>query len=157
MTTTSARVPASRAGTGEWWWFGELATHRLTALDTDRAMSIFEIVAPPSLEVPMHVHVREDETFVILDGSATFVVGGRTIEATAGDVLFGPRGVPHAYRTGPDGCRMLFVFTPGANMESFVAASAVPARASTVPPVEVVPPAPEVLEPLLEAHGLAFV
>jgi quercetin dioxygenase-like cupin family protein len=139
-----------------WWWFGELATLKLASKSTHGGLSVFEILAPAGLIVPRHIHHLEDEIFVILDGAATFIVGKQTIDAVPGDTLFGPRGVAHGYTVGPKGCRMLFAFTPGSNMESFVAASAVPALAPTLPPSEVMPPAPEVLGPILSAHGLAF-
>ena len=149
-------APVNISNTQAWWWFGELATLKLAANKTDGGLSVFEILAPAGLVVPRHIHHLEDEIFVILDGSATFIVGSQTMDARPGDTLFGPRGVAHEYTVGPKGCRMLFAFTPGSNMESFVAASAVPALAPTLPPSEVIPPAPEILGPILSAHGLAF-
>lgn len=143
--------------TGAWWWFGELAISKVRSEQTQGSVSVLEILAPAGLAVPRHVHHREDEIFVILEGGATFRVGDMTIRAAPGDTLFGPRGVPHDYVIGPDGCRMLFAFTPGANMEAFVAGSAAPARSLTLPPANVVPPPPDLLEPLLLRHGLAFV
>ncbi len=145
------------AAPNRWWWFGELATVRVPSESTEGGLSVLEIVAPPDLSVPRHVHNAEDEVFVMLEGEATFRVGDRAICARAGDTLFGPRGVPHEYTVGPEGCRMLFAFTPGANMEAFVRASAVPAGAATIPPADVTPPSPEALAPLLRAHSLAFV
>ncbi|MBO6899720.1 MAG: cupin domain-containing protein [Rhizobiaceae bacterium] len=142
--------------TDSWWWFGELAKHRVRAEQTNDAMSIVEILAPPGLSVPPHVHHREDEAFVILDGGGTFHVGDRTVEAKPGDVLFGPRGVVHDYTVGPKGCRMLFIFTPGRNMESFIAESGVRAAADTLPPAEIGPPEAEQLAGILQRHGLAF-
>ena len=46
---------------------------------------------------PMHIHIEEDEVMHILEGQLTFKVGDETVEASAGDVLFVPRGVPHAF------------------------------------------------------------
>ena len=54
-------------------------------------------------------------------------------EAGPGDYAFGPRGIPHRYTTGPEGCRMLFVFTPG-GFEELLRATSEPAQALTVPP-----------------------
>ena len=36
-----------------------------------------------------------------------------TIQASAGDYVFGPRDIPHRYTVGDAGCRMLFIMTPG--------------------------------------------
>ena len=104
----------TRAGEGEArWWFGCLAEIKLTAEQTGGLLTIIEITEPPGSEAPLHVHHRDDETFWILDGDLTFEVGGETIPAAAGDVVFGPRGVPHRYTVGANGCRMLFIMTPG--------------------------------------------
>lgn len=45
---------------------------------------------------PLHVHPY-DETFVVLVGRARFTVGEVTLEASAGEVVFGPAGVPHRF------------------------------------------------------------
>lgn len=49
----------------------------------------------------LHVHPY-DEIFTITEGRARFTVGDRTIDAEAGDVVFGPANVPHGYQNlGP--------------------------------------------------------
>jgi mannose-6-phosphate isomerase-like protein (cupin superfamily) len=132
-TQTLAPVATPRGEGEAIWWFGALAEIKVTAEQTGGLMSILEITEPPDTEGPLHVHHREDEGFWILDGSATFEVGGEAFEASAGDYLFGPRGVPHRFTTGPDGCRMLFVMTPG-GFEDLVREMGVPAESRTVPP-----------------------
>ena len=48
-----------------------------------------------------HVHPY-DEMFIVKMGRALFTVGDRKIEAEEGDVLLGPRGVPHKFHNlGP--------------------------------------------------------
>ena len=132
---TQALEPvATRAGEGEaLWWFGCLAEIKVTAEQTGGLLSILEITEPPNADGPLHVHHREDEGFWILEGDATIEIGDETIEAHAGDFVFGPRGIPHRYSVGPEGCRMLFVMTPG-GFENLVRGMSVPARARTLPP-----------------------
>ncbi|HVL94758.1 MAG TPA: cupin domain-containing protein [Solirubrobacteraceae bacterium] len=135
---TQTLAPAvTPAGEGEArWWFQGLAEVKLTAEQTGGLLSIIEITEPPNpegLNGPLHVHYREDETFWILEGDATFTVGDATFAARTGDCLFGPRGIPHAYTPGPDGCRMLFIMTPG-GFENLVRDMSVPAQARTLPP-----------------------
>lgn len=49
----------------------------------------------------LHVHPY-DEVFVILEGRARFYVGDQVIDAEAGDVVLGPRGLPHRFENlGP--------------------------------------------------------
>jgi len=115
------------------WWFGSLAVIRATAADTGGQMTIVEMTCPPGEEAPLHVHYREDEAFWILEGSATFYVGDSTIEASAGDYLFGPRNIPHRYIVGADGCRMLFICTP-AGFENLVIGMSESAGSRTLPP-----------------------
>jgi mannose-6-phosphate isomerase-like protein (cupin superfamily) len=115
------------------WWFGGLAVIKATAADTGGQMSLLEITEAPGFEAPLHVHHREDEGFWILEGDATFEVGDSTIEAHAGDYLFGPRGIPHRFSVGENGCRLLFIMTPG-GFEDLVMEMSEPALTRTVPP-----------------------
>src|SRR5437868_8846660 len=87
----------------------------------------------PNALGPLHVHYREDEGFWILEGEVTFEVDDDIILARAGDFVFGPRDIPHRYTVGPDGCRMLFIMTPG-GFENLVREMSVPAQSRTLPP-----------------------
>ncbi len=115
------------------WWLGSLAIIKVTSADTGGLMSIIEMTEAPGAEAPWHVHHREDEGFWILEGSATFQVGDATIEASAGDYLLGPRGIPHRYTVGDEGCRMLYLMTPG-GFENLVIGMSLPASERTLPP-----------------------
>lgn len=48
--------------------------------------------------MPLHTNTVEHEQYV-LRGRARVVIGDKTIEAGAGDVLLIPAGVPHSYET----------------------------------------------------------
>jgi quercetin dioxygenase-like cupin family protein len=126
MTTTTATDTAR-------WWFDALAVIKATADTTNGQLAIVEVTEPPGAQAPLHVHHVEDETFYVLEGSVTLHVGDETIEARAGDVAFGPRDVPHRYDVGPDGCRMLFICTPG-GFERLVREMSRPAESLTLPP-----------------------
>lgn len=143
MTIDAQALPAQALRTGEGearWWFGQLATVKATSADTGGAYTLVEIEAGPGYETPLHIHHREDETFWMIEGEATFQVGDETIEASAGAYLFGPRGVKHKWTAGPRGARMLYLFAPG-GFEDLIEAMSVPAEALTPPPPEVGPPA----------------
>ena len=147
---------AVRSGEGEArWWFAALAVIKATAADTDGQMTIVEVTEPPGAAAPLHVHYREDEGFWILEGSATFEIGDQTIEARAGDYVFGPRDIPHRYSTGPDGCRMLFIFTPG-GFEELLRATSRPADSRSLPPAgDDTPPSDEEMQRMqaaIQAH-----
>jgi quercetin dioxygenase-like cupin family protein len=132
MTKLEPRAVAADEGEAR-WWDGGLAVIKASAADTGGQMTIVEVTEPPGAEAPPHVHDREDEGFWILEGDATFEVGGRTIAAGVGDYVFGPRGIPHRYTVGSEGCRMLFILTPG-GFEELVRGMSEPAAERTLPP-----------------------
>jgi quercetin dioxygenase-like cupin family protein len=117
-----------------WWWMGCLAVIKATAKETGGQMTVVEITEHPGAEAPLHVHRREDEAFWVLEGDLTFEVNGTTIEASPGDYLFGPRDIPHRYTVGDQGCRMLFIFTPG-GFEDLIRKLSEPAAERTLPPL----------------------
>jgi len=146
ITTEALDVVAVPSGEGEArWWFGQLAVFKATGETTGGAYTLVEITVAPGYRCPLHVHHREDEGFWVLDGHATFTVGEQAIEAPAGTYLLGPRDVPHWWAAGPEGARVLYLFTPS-GIEGLIEAMSVPARALTPPPRDVVPPrnAPEI-------------
>jgi len=144
---------AVSAGEGEArWWFASLAVIKATAADTAGQLTIVEVTEPSGAQAPLHVHHREDEAFWILEGTVTLYVGGAVIEAEPGDYAFGPRDVPHRYEVGPDGCRMLFICTPG-GFEDLVREMSVPAASRTLPPPSDSPPDLELVAAIAVAHG----
>ena len=134
------------------WWFAGLAVIKVTAADTGGQMTIIEMTEPPGAEAPLHVHHREDEAFWLLEGDAVFEIGGTTIDAHAGDYLFGPRGIPHRYAVGSAGCRLLFITTP-AGFEDLVIAMSEPAGSRTVPLPSDKEPDWERVAAIAKAHG----
>ena len=127
---------------------------KASAGNTGGAMTIVEITEPPHAAGPLHVHHNEDEGFWLLEGSATFEVGGRTIEAAAGDYLFGPRQVPHRYTVGADGSGCSSSSRRG--FRGLLRATSRPAETRTLPPADLAPPDSEDLERMeaaIRAHG----
>lgn len=88
-------------------------TIRLPGRETNGALSIVELNDHPGGIAPQHIHQREDETFLILEGEYEFDVGGEVFLAAAGATVFGPRGIPHGYRyLGNTPGRILLLITP---------------------------------------------
>lgn len=134
------------------WWLDCLAVIKASSADTGGQMTIIEITEGAGKEAPLHVHHREDEAFWILEGDVTFEVGDTTIEAHAGDYVFGPRDIPHRYTVGDSGCRMLFICTPG-GFENLVREMSVPAETRTLPPPVDEMPDFEWIERVAQKHG----
>ncbi len=131
----SQEVVSSPAGQGEaYWWLGSTATIKVAS----PALTLLEIQEAPDAEAPLHVHHNEDEGFWVLEGAVTFEAGDQVVKAGPGDFVFGPRDIPHRYKVGPTGCRMLFILTPG-GFESFIRATGVPAQTGGLPPADIEP------------------
>jgi mannose-6-phosphate isomerase-like protein (cupin superfamily) len=149
----TAKPLAVANGSGEArWWLGQLAEIKATAADTGGLFSIVEVTNGPHYEAPLHVHHREDEAFWIIEGTVTLEVGGTRIEAAAGDYAFGPRGLPHKYKVGAQGCRMLFILTPG-GFEDLVRAMSVPAETRSLPSQDGPPPDMERVRAIAATYG----
>jgi quercetin dioxygenase-like cupin family protein len=151
--TQTLEPQAVRKGEGEArWWFGALAEIKATAADTGGQMTIVEVTEPAGAEAPLHVHRRDDEAFWILEGDVTFEVGDKTIQASAGDYVFGPRDIPHRFTVGDAGCRMLFILVPG-GIEDVIRATSEPAASRTLPPPPEEEPDIDQMKAIVAAHG----
>src|SRR3954453_4257742 len=80
------------------WVAGELVTLKVVGADTDGAFVLLEEVTPSQGGPPPHIHHQEDEVFYVLEGELEFLVGDRTILATAGSAVYGPRDILHAFK-----------------------------------------------------------
>jgi quercetin dioxygenase-like cupin family protein len=69
--------------------------------------------------VPVHVHQREDEIFLLLNGTLTVWAGDQRQELSGGAVAFLPRGVPHTYFVASDIATILEVIAPGGLEQAF--------------------------------------
>lgn len=59
-----------------------------------------------------HLHMRHEETFVVLEGQYQVRLGQDIVVVSAGDYVFVPRGTPHTYRnTGPVPARVLNIIS----------------------------------------------
>ena len=101
-------------GEGESLWVvGELLTLKVVGTDTSGAFAVLEEITPPQGGPPPHMHSREDETFYVLEGELEFRVSDRTLLATAGSVIYGPRGILHTFKNvGTTPSRILVLVTP---------------------------------------------
>jgi quercetin dioxygenase-like cupin family protein len=70
---------------------------------------------------PVHLHTKEDEIFLVLEGSAIFWFGEERYDLETGGVVYLPRNVPHAYRMTAD-TELLTICTP-AGVEKFFRAA----------------------------------
>lgn len=116
-------------------WLGELAIIHASAKDTDGRYCMIELYATPEGAPPPHIHQREDEGFLVLEGEITLRIGERTLTAKAGDFFIAPKGIPHSYDvTSKEHARVMLICSP-AGFEDCV-------REMSTPTDSLVPPEP---------------
>ena len=91
--------------------FRELGPGLTTHIFAGEQAMLSVVVIAPGVEGTMHHH-PEEQWGVLLEGSAIRFQGGEEISVKKGDFWRTPGGVPHTMRAGPDGCRVLDVFSP---------------------------------------------
>ena len=121
-------------GEGEGLWFnGGYGILRATGAQTEGRFAILELLAPKGFASPIHIHRAEDEFFVVLDGEVRVRHGEDVIEAVAGSLVYGPRGVAHGFHVDSAEARLLLFFGP-AGVEGFFREGGKPARSMGLPP-----------------------
>ena len=124
--------------------------------ETAGRCGVVETVEERGAHPPRHLHLREDETLYVIEGSLSVWVAGEWVEAPAGTALFLPGSVEHALLAETE--RVLSYFAP-AGFERFYGE-----MATVGPPdverlvttaarygCEIVGPTPE--RPLVESAG----
>src|ERR687891_1481850 len=77
---------------------GERLLFRKTSSDTGVEAVVLEMfVKPDGFVAAAHVHPYQEERFEILDGSVSFMLGGKEFVAGPGEKLTVPTGTPHRF------------------------------------------------------------
>jgi quercetin dioxygenase-like cupin family protein len=108
---------------GEWLETrpGEHCLIRVSAKDTGGLYSVVEIVSDPGDGTPMHIHEREDEYLVVLEGTARVAYGDKVFDSQAGEVMTLRKGIPHAWgNRSSTPLRVAFLVFPGGIEETLV-------------------------------------
>lgn len=88
---------------------------------TDHRLGVGEITLPPRTSgPPQHRHAQHDEGFYVVSGTATFMVGDNTYDASAGTLVMVPPGAPHTFANrGNEPAVLLNTFTPDLYVQYF--------------------------------------
>jgi quercetin dioxygenase-like cupin family protein len=92
---------------------GEIIDFKVTGAETAGALSVIELTSFPHNGPPPHIHHREDESFFVIEGRFSFLLGNRTAEGNPGSFFRVPKGTVHTYQnisTGPG--KALVILTP---------------------------------------------
>ncbi len=151
VTVTKPYRVASGEGLANVWWKSGRVTVKAGGAETGHAFSQIETDDPRGSGPPLHLHHNEDETFYVLEGEVTILVGEERIDLKAGDYLFAPRGIAHTYIVRSERARMLVTASPGGVEQVFVSLG-VPVTGSEPPTDAVMPPMDELVR-LFAGYG----
>jgi mannose-6-phosphate isomerase-like protein (cupin superfamily) len=97
---------------------GDTFYTKVSTADTDGDVYVFESTRVKKGGPSFHLHYEQDEFWYVIKGEFLFKVGEETFTAKAGDTVFGPRQVPHAFaKVGEGEARLLMFFQPAGKME----------------------------------------
>jgi quercetin dioxygenase-like cupin family protein len=119
---------------------GDRVSFLITGAESHGGCFIVEGVVAPGGGPPAHLHHFEDESFYMLEGTATFQAGGKTIHAKPGDFIHIPRGTVHSLRNdGTVPARALIVISPAGptGMQQFFEESFSPTTDRSAPLMQI--------------------
>ena len=109
-------------GAGKTYTLGRVTlTFKTTAADNAGAYTLCEAIEPPQSGAGLHRHPTYDETHIICEGRYEAQLGSETLQLSAGDMFFAPRGTPHSIKClGPETGRELMISSPGGVFDAFI-------------------------------------
>ncbi len=141
----------SGPGEGEHLWFaGALVTIKVAGEAVDDQCAVIEFLMTHHASPPRHMH-PQDETFIMLEGELTFILGDERFTAAPGSTWVAPRGVEHTFRVESDTARLVAVSTP-AGLDRMFRAAAEPASSATLPPPDAPSQTFEAIEEILREY-----
>ena len=121
---------------------------KVSSKDTDGNLSVFiQKGFTPNGGPPLHVHPEQDEMFFVVEGEYYFRCGEDEYYLKEGDLIFLPKGVPHAFIQLSEYGKMLVQYQPAGRMEDFFRKTAMWTE----------PPSREEINALFEEHGMVVV
>lgn len=94
--------------------FGQEANVLVSSQQTGDAFCVLRVSASPANVTPPHLHRATDETFLIESGEVEVNCGGELLRGREGDVIYLPKGIPHAPRVvGNDNLTVVVLCVPG--------------------------------------------
>ena len=95
---------------------------KISGKDTENQLIVFvQTGLTPKGGPPLHIHPNQDEWFYIIDGEYLFQVGDDKYQMKAGDTIFLPRNVQHAFVQLTEKGKVIVSYLPAGKMEDFFA------------------------------------
>ena len=126
------------AGAGEGRWIGgERIVLKVRGAQTGQALAFLEDTVQPGYAPPPHIHLEENEIFYVLEGTFTFSLGDKTIDAPPGTLVSVSKGTLHTFQNVGDAPgKLLAVVWTAVAFENFVAEAGTPEPLSGPPDIE---------------------
>jgi quercetin dioxygenase-like cupin family protein len=104
--------------------FGEEVQIHLSGEQTGGLFTMFTEITPPGGGPPPHWHENEDEWFHVLEGTLSFLVDGRWVDAHPGDSVLAPRNQVHTFKNNTSQATKMLIQTSPSGFEKFFAMAA---------------------------------
>src|SRR5262245_27919445 len=114
------------------WYKGILVSHMAGPSDTEGAFDFVISKMRAGTEPPPHVHAREHEFMYLLSGEMRFYAEGQVFTVAAGECIFLPRGMPHAFRIESKEVDIIALVSPGGFFDA-VNKMSIPAKRMELP------------------------
>jgi quercetin dioxygenase-like cupin family protein len=95
---------------------------KVSGEDTGGTACVVDTIRTSRGGPPLHYHLTQSEWFFVRAGEFRFRVGDDFHHLRAGDSIFGPPGIPHAFVNLSNTGTLLIAFRPAETMEAFFVA-----------------------------------
>ncbi len=93
---------------------------KVSGKDNQGRCVIFDTLRPEKKGPPLHYHFDVDEWFFVREGEFKVRTGDEIVRVKAGDSLFVPRNMPHAFvKTSEGTARLIVMHQPAGTMEEY--------------------------------------
>jgi mannose-6-phosphate isomerase-like protein (cupin superfamily) len=121
---------------------------KISGKDTYNDLAVFEQIGQsPNGGPPLHIHIDQDEWFFVTEGEYLFQCGTDKFHMKAGDTIFLPRNMPHAFIQLTEKAKTIVSYMPAGKMEEFFA----------VTDKWTSPPSKEEIATVFSNHGMKIV
>jgi quercetin dioxygenase-like cupin family protein len=118
MVERALSAGITRAGEGQDAVVWNVLGHTYTMKARDESCFCFETFDPPGTFVPLHIHPKQEEFIYMLEGTFDLQLGDAKVQASAGDLVRMPRGIPHSYANNTaTPTRALFWVSPAGRLK----------------------------------------
>lgn len=93
---------------------------KVSGKDNEGRCVIFDTLRPEKIGPPLHYHIDCDEWFFVREGEFKIQAGDEILRVKAGDSIFLPRNMPHAFvKTSEGVARLIVMHQPAGGMEEY--------------------------------------